>query len=305
MFCRASLLWAVVASTILSARASRRPFYDTRPDLSACSALPIVYSCENTTAFTDSCCNIAGGGLVLQTQFWDTYTGYEHKGQLLPKDSWTVHGLWPDNCDGSYGQYCDLSRQYDPFPATTLADGTVVSNYTGPGVDTFVREFGREDLLDWMEKFWVSQGESNAGFWGHEFSKHATCTSTFDVKCYGSDYKKYQDVVDFFLAVRRAFSMFPTFDMLAAAGITPSNKTTYALSAIQNALVAQTGALPYLGCTHNGTVLDEVWYYNHVSGTEQYGRFKPVNTTFGSTCSSTAGIWYYERSPSSERTVAF
>ena len=31
--------------------------------------------------------------------------------------------------------------------------------------------------------------------------------------------------------------------------------------------MAQTGALPYLGCTHNGTVLDEVWYYNHVSGT--------------------------------------
>lgn len=49
----------------------------------------------------------------------------------------------------SYGQYCDLSRQYDPFPATTLADGTVVANYTGPGVDTFVLEFGRLDLLDW------------------------------------------------------------------------------------------------------------------------------------------------------------
>jgi hypothetical protein len=79
--------------------------------------------------------------------------------------------------------------------------------------------------------------------------------------------------------------MFPTFDMLGAyvtlgfvhdqstilicrsAGIVPSNKTTYSLTNIQEALTAQTGALPYLGCGGNGTVLQEVWYFNHVSGT--------------------------------------
>ena len=107
----ASLSWAVIASAVIGAQANRHPFYDTRPDLSACGALPIVYSCENTTAFADSCCNIAGGGLVLQTQFWDTYTGYEHKGQLLPKDSWTVHGLWPDNCDGCALRNANGSRR--------------------------------------------------------------------------------------------------------------------------------------------------------------------------------------------------
>jgi ribonuclease T2 len=66
-----------------------------------------------------------------------------------------------------------------------------------------------------MEKYWVSQGESNAGFWAHEFSKHATCTSTFDVACYGPGYKKNQDVVDFFLAVVRAFQQYPTYEFLA------------------------------------------------------------------------------------------
>lgn len=52
-----------------------------------------------------------------------------------------------------------------------------------------------------------------------------------------------------------------------SSGIVPSNKTTYPLSQIQTALKAQTGSLPYVGCGSNGTVLQEVWYYNHVLGT--------------------------------------
>ena len=135
-----------------------------------------------------------------------------------------------------------------------------------------------------MNKYWVSQGSPNKDFWGHEvrsalsvdlqsinwwlqFSKHATCTSTFDVSCYGPDYKKHQDVVDFFDAVVRAFKMYPTYNMLAASGIFPSNKTTYSLTQLQGALKAQTGAIPYLGCGSNGTVLEEVWYFHHVLGT--------------------------------------
>lgn len=51
-----------------------------------------------------------------------------------------------------------------------------------------------------------------------------------------------------------------------SSGILPSNKTTYSLSQIQTALRAQTGAIPYLGCGHNGTVLQEVWYFSHVLG---------------------------------------
>lgn len=109
-----------------------------------------------------------------------------------------------------------------------------------------------------------------------QFSKHATCTSTFDIACYGPDYQKNQDVVDFFEAVVRAFKMFPTFDMLAASGIFPSNKTTYSLSQIQTALKAQTGAIPYLGCGSNGTVLQEVWYFNHVIGTVRVLQSPPL-----------------------------
>lgn len=91
---------------------------------------------------------------MLSTQFWDTYTGLEKEGQLLPKNSWTLHGLWPDNCDGSFDQYCDFSRQFDPSPSPAkLPNGTVIPPYKGPSVATFVAEFGRVDLLDFSASF--------------------------------------------------------------------------------------------------------------------------------------------------------
>lgn len=29
------------------------------------------------------------------TQIWNTFTGLESKGQIYPKNHWTIHGLWP------------------------------------------------------------------------------------------------------------------------------------------------------------------------------------------------------------------
>ncbi|GJE85885.1 ribonuclease T2 [Phanerochaete sordida] len=275
---------------------------NTFPNLTACLEQPSFFSCENTTVIENTCCSPTPGGLVLSTQFWDTYTGLEHQGQLLPKNSWTLHGLWPDNCDGSYASYCDYSRQYDPSPGKQ-PDGSVIPPYKGPSVATFIAEFGRLDLLNFMNKYWINQGGPNDVFWAHEFSKHATCTSTFDVACYGPDYKKHQDLVDFYDAAIRAYKQYPTFDMLATFGIIPSNKTTYKLSQFQNALKSQTGALPYLGCGNNGTVLQEVWYFQHVWGTEQFGHYKNLDSVTNSTCSPTAGIWYHERTSTSERDV--
>ncbi|KIY69142.1 ribonuclease T2 [Cylindrobasidium torrendii FP15055 ss-10] len=275
----------------------------TAPSLLSCLSQEPVYSCENTTAIANTCCSPTPGGLVLQTQFWSTYTGLEEEGQLLPEQSWTIHGLWPDNCDGSYESYCDLTRQYDPIPSpANLSDGTVVPAYDGPGVDTFIAEFGRFDQLEFMNKYWINQKFPNVDLWAHEFSKHATCTSTFDVACYGENYTEHADVVNFFDATIRAFVQYPTYDMLAAFGIVPSNTTTYSLDQITSALKSQTGAVPFLGC-QNKTALTEVWYFSHVYGTEQYGTYKTLDSTTNTTCSHTEGIWYYERSTGSEHEV--
>ena len=62
----------------------------------------LVLSCsaDANPADVDTCCVETFGGLVLATQFWDTYTGLEAEGQLFPADTWTLHGLWPDFCNG-------------------------------------------------------------------------------------------------------------------------------------------------------------------------------------------------------------
>jgi len=278
--------------------------HNTYPSIAACAHEPSFFSCENTVSIKNTCCSPTPGGLVLATQFWNTYTGLEHRGQKLPKGSWGIHGLWPDNCDGSFEQYCDPARQFDPTPSpAAFPNGTVIPPYKGPGVDTFIKKFGRGQLLDYMNKFWINRGAPNEELWGHEFSKHATCTSTFDVTCYGESYEEHAEVINSFDAAIRAFQHFPSFNILAAGGIVPSNKTTYKLDDLEATAKSQTGAIPFFGCVNNGTVLTEVWYFNHVLGTEQFGSFKSVDSTTPSSCTRTGGIWYLERTPGSEHDV--
>src|ERR1700761_3818323 len=100
-----------------------------------------------------------------------------------------------------------------------------------------------------MNKYWINQGFPNKNLWAHEFSKHATCFSTFDVPCYGPNYVKNQEVVEFYQTAIKYFLRLPTWGWLAEAGIKPSNSTSYTLSDVQSALTKGYGKLPYLGCT--------------------------------------------------------
>ncbi|KAJ4417999.1 hypothetical protein N0V82_005851 [Gnomoniopsis sp. IMI 355080] len=295
----------------VAAKIYGRSLYGESTSNHTCQLSDPVLSCSAGAQpnLTDSCCTETYGGLLLSTQFWDTYTGFESQGQVLPKDSWTLHGLWPDFCDGSYTQYCDLSRQYDPAPN---GNTSYVAPYNGSNIGTFLEPFGRYDLLAYMNKYWVAQGQVNPDFWGHEFSKHATCYSTFDVPCYGPQYVEHEDVVDFFETAIAWYRTLPTYDWLAAAGIVPSNTTTYSLVDIQSALTEAFGAVPYLACSgaesadgSGYTALSEVWYYHHAVGRPQDRVKVPVaaNATGGSlgNCATEAGaIHYYQRTNGSE-----
>ena len=140
-------------------------------------------SCQNTTAVTDTCCFNAPGGQLLQTQFWDTNppTG--------PSDHWTVHGLWPDHCDGTYDAYCDNSR-----------------NYTN--ITQILQAAGKADLLTYMNTYWKDYQGNDEVFWEHEWGKHGTCISTLDPKCY-TGYTPQQEVVDYF---QKTVDLFKTLD---------------------------------------------------------------------------------------------
>lgn len=167
-----------------------------------------------------------------------------------------------------------------------------------------------------MNHYWINQGAPNSDFWGHEFSKHATCFSTFDVPCYGPLYRKHEEVVDFFDTAIMYYERFPTFKWLAQAGIKPSNRTTYSLSDIQGVLQRKSGGLPYVGCsgprynetdagkgsTDNGrTYISEAWYYFYAYGRPQDGKTVPTDAgSFNTTCAHAPGaLHYYKRSSGS------
>lgn len=93
--------FAVVAATVL-AGVAQASLYNESSVNHTCFLEPLVLSCSAQAQpnLVDTCCTETYGGLLLSTQFWSTWTGLESEGQLLPPDTWTLHGLWPDYCNG-------------------------------------------------------------------------------------------------------------------------------------------------------------------------------------------------------------
>ncbi|KIJ53795.1 hypothetical protein M422DRAFT_222496 [Sphaerobolus stellatus SS14] len=222
-------------------------------------------SCHNTTRQTDLCCFEAPGGLLLQTQFWDT----SGPGVNLPT-TWTVHGLWPDNCDGSFKENCDSSRDYTDI-------GTIISNA------------GQTALLNFMNTFWLDINGQNEQFWEHEWATHGTCYSTLAPACIPSGATKGTDAVDFFLTVMKLYQTLPTYDWLASQGITPSSTKTFTLSQLTGALKTASGFLPALDCS--GSSINQISWYFNLQGSLIDGKFIPIDAPFAGSCAKT-GLKY-------------
>lgn len=101
--------------------------------LSGAPSCPIdgPMSCHNQTQ-TDSCCFIYPGGRLLLTQFWDDTVHVGGSDQ-----DWTLHGLWPDLCDGSYDQYCGMTPRFNNITDT-------------------LKQYNQTGLLENMERYWVA-----------------------------------------------------------------------------------------------------------------------------------------------------
>ncbi|OAX83164.1 hypothetical protein ACJ72_02488 [Emergomyces africanus] len=212
-------------------------------------------SCKIEFKSQDTCCFNYPGGLLLQTQFWDTDppTG--------PEDSWTIHGLWPDHCDGSFDQYCDPGRN--------------VHN-----LSSVIEQSGQLELLDFMRTHWKAFHGSDETLWAHEWNKHGTCVSTLEPHCY-PDYVPLQEVVTYFQKTVDLFLGLPSYDILSAAGIVPSDTRTYTLDAIQDALEKAHGRKVLVKC-RNGR-FNEIWYHFNIAGSFESGNFVPADPGYRST----------------------
>jgi ribonuclease T2 len=184
----------------------------------------------------------------------------------------------PDNCDGTYDANCDDSRAYTNITA-------------------ILKAAGRQDLVDYMQTYWVSDSGSSETFWEHEWGKHGTCVSTLEPNCYTS-YQPTEEVPDFFNRTVSLFKSLPTYQWLADAGITPSSSQTYTTAQIQAALSKNHGGHQvHLGCRSGA--LNEVWYFFNVLGSLQTGTFEPSDVLGSSSTCPSSGIKYLPKSSGS------
>ncbi|KIY73499.1 ribonuclease [Cylindrobasidium torrendii FP15055 ss-10] len=231
-------------------------------------------SCASSTT-NGTCCLEAPGGLLAQTQFWDfdPATG--------PADSWTIHGLWPDHCDGTYDQSCDSSRQYTDI-AGILSDN------------------GASDVLSDMKTYWKDYNGDDASFWAHEWGKHGTCMSTLELDCFGSNAEQGVDATAYFTSTVNLFKSYTTYEWLAKHDITPSSSGTHKLSDILSALKTESGVTPAIDCESNS--LNQIYWYFNLKGSAIDGKFVAIDAPKAGSCPS-SGIKYPPKSGSSSTTT--
>ncbi|EKM84050.1 hypothetical protein AGABI1DRAFT_32412 [Agaricus bisporus var. burnettii JB137-S8] len=264
-------VWVSVAAAIaLQSPVGRTSLLDRSASISSGCSTSGPTSCHNTSPVSDTCCFESPGGLLLQTQFWDTdpSTG--------PIDSWTIHGLWPDKCDGTFDQNCDPSRAYT-------------------GISSLLTSQGASDTLSFMNTHWVDINGQNERFWEHEWETHGTCMSTLETSCLPSGSPRGAEAVAFFETVVRLFKTLPTYDWLSDAGITPSTSRTFSRSTLSSALENVAGVTPSLGC--NGNTLNAISWYFNLKGSIIDGEFIPINAIESGSCPS-SGIRYPPKSGS-------
>ncbi|KAK2460431.1 hypothetical protein APHAL10511_007596 [Amanita phalloides] len=231
---------------------------------SSCDASGVP-SCSNSSDVANLCCFEYPGGLITLTQFWDTHpsTG--------PSDSWTIHGLWPNHCDGTYDQGCDPSRYYTDLP------------------DLLTNQ-GAGDTLSFMHKYWVDIHGDNEHFWQHEWNKHGTCYSTLNPSCLLGDSPQGAEAVAFFQTVVKLYKQYNIYGALSNAGITPAKNREYSQSDLESALSTAFGVTPGFGCSH-GRYLNEAYIWFNLQGSVVDGTFTAVNAPTPGNCGSD-GILY-------------
>ncbi|KAG0189415.1 ribonuclease T2-like [Apophysomyces sp. BC1034] len=178
-----------------------------------------------------------------------------------PPDAFTLHGLWPDTCNGGQtgNSGCDSSRAYSDV-------GSIIQS-------------GNPSLYNQMNTYWPSYKGDNSEFWTHEWDKHGTCVSTLDPSCFGSSYEQYEDMYTYFGQVLELRQKYDLYSIFSNANITPGDGSV-SISDLESAIQSSIGVQPKISC-HDGAI-NEVWIYFNVQGPNTY---VPIDSVESSTCS--------------------
>lgn len=249
-------------------------------DIASCAAAATQLSCHSSYPIpADSpanCCfngalnsTSKQSGLILSTQFWTTNA--PNPANDGPKDSTTIHGLWPDYCDGTYPQYCS---SYSGIP-----------EYTGAQIEAVMQKYDPA-LYAYYGVYFKDLNGNSSDFLEHEYNKHGTCYTTMRPQCQPklpwisqADFA----VLNYFRQIAHKFQERPTYDFLAAAGIVPSSTKNYTLAQVQETLKQAHGATPFVGCNKKGE-MNEFWFFWGTFGSVNFGLYEPTESTTKSTC---------------------
>ena len=135
-------------------------------------------------------------------------------------DYFTLHGLWPENKDGTYPSTC-TNQQFD-------------NNAVAP-------------ILPALNKYWPSLNGPSPTFWAHEWEKHGTCAE--DV------FPTELAFMNGTLALRQKFDVTAA---LAAAGIKPSATVGFSQAQLQAAAKTAFGFPILPACDSKGRITGAV-----------------------------------------------
>jgi len=132
--------------------------------------------------------------------------------------SFTIHGLWPENSDGSYPEDCSGASE---FSTSAISD-----------------------LETELNSVWPSDSETNSKFWESEWNEHGTCSGI-------AIHQYFQDAI----TLQQTFNV---KSALNSAGITPGHSytATAVKNAVKNYI--DIDATPVLHCSTSSDTLEEI-----------------------------------------------
>lgn len=208
-----SLLTAALAGSQVPLISDRTSTLDTPAFGPSKSCSHPSLSCQNSGgSVSDTCCMNYPGGQFALTQFWNSDPHAGPPGYLGPNNTWTIHGLWPDHCDGRFDSVCDCDRSGDcSYSNHKCSYSSCNKDYSS--ITRILEKFGETDLLSYMGEHWKGiNGDEH--LWQHEWSKHGTCVSTLEPKCY-MNYTSTQEVAQYFHKAVEVYKTLPSFEVYA------------------------------------------------------------------------------------------